>query len=294
MPHEKNALLFALLFAACNTSEEVSTVEIEEPVSGICEYTPAPGQFINSSDAGFPDTPIRTAEEAADYAEQRLGQNLYVSLGGWGGYLVAEFAEPVPNTGGYDLYVIGNHFNGSSEPGIVWVAQKEDGAPGTWYQLRGSEYDNAETLLDYEVTYTSPTEAGGAVAWSDNRGCTGTIDCIGVHPQPSYVPAWVTSLTYRGTRLRDNVYYDEDSGKYIMQPFSWGYADNYSTIDRLGMKNRFRIADAVDERGEAAHLEQIDYIKVQTGVNAKAGNNVGEISTEVCGIGCYRTVTRTE
>ena len=55
-----------------------------------------------------------------------------------------------------------------------------------------------------------------------------------------------------------------------------------------------RKADPVDERGEAVHLPQIDYIRIQTGVNTKAGNNVGEISTEVCGVGCYRTVTRTE
>ena len=60
-----------------------------------------------------------------------------------------------------------------------------------------------------------------------------------------------------------------------MQAFAWGYADNYSSIDRLGTKNRFRIADAVDERGEAVHLPQIDYIRIQTGVNAKAGNSVG-------------------
>ena len=287
-------LLFLLALAACNTDKETSTVEIEDPASRIYEYTPAPGQFINSPDAGFPGTPITTPGEAVAYASERLAEGLYVSLGGWGGYLVAEFDEPVANTGGYDLYVIGNTFDGSSEPGIVWVAQRVQGAPGTWYQLRGSEYDNAETLHDYEITYTAPAQAGEAVAWSDNRGQQGTIDRIGVHTRESYVPAWVASLTYRGTRLRDNVRYDEASGKYIMQPFSWGYADNYSMIDRLGMKNRFRIADAVDERGEAVHLPQIDYIRIQTGVNTKAGNNVGAISTEVCGVGCYRTVTRTE
>ena len=287
-------LLFSLALAACNSGKETSTVEIEEPASGIYEYTPAPGQFINSSHAGFPATPITTPEEAAAYASQRLVQNFYVSLGGWGGYLIAEFDRPVPNTGGYDLYVIGNTFDGSSEPGIVWVAQREQGAPGTWYQLRGSEYDNAETLHDYEITYTAPAQSGEPVAWSDNYGHTGTIDRIGVHTQESYVPAWVASLTYRGTRLRENVHYDEASGKYVMQAFAWGYADNYSSIDRLGTKNRFRIADAVDERGEAVHLPQIDYIRIQTGVNAKAGNSVGEISTEVCGVGCFRTVTRTE
>ena len=57
------------------------------------------------------------------------------------------------------------------------------------------------------------------------------------------------------------------------------------------MTNRLRISDAVTADGSPANLQQIDFIKVQTGVNAKAPL-IGEISTEVCGIGCYRTVTK--
>ena len=45
--------------------------------------------------------------------------------------------------------------------------------------------------------------------------------------------------------------------------------------------------------GEPANLTQVDFIKVQTGVN-DARPLIGEISTEVCGIGCFRTVTRKE
>lgn len=40
-----------------------------------------------------------------------------------------------------------------------------------------------------------------------------------------------------------------------------------------------------------ANLAQVDFIMVQTGVNAKAPL-IGEVSTEVSGIGCYRTVTK--
>lgn len=112
-------LLLAAAAAACNTSEKTSTVEVEEPASAVTEYTPAPGQFINSTDAGFGDRTITTPEEAVAYAEERLSRGLYVSLGGWGGYIVTEFDEPVANTGGYDLYVTGNAFDGSSEPGVV-------------------------------------------------------------------------------------------------------------------------------------------------------------------------------
>ena len=98
----------------------------------------------------------------------------------------------------------GNAFDGSSEPGVVWVAVRENGAPGTWYRLRGSEDDNDETLYDYEATYAPSDEEGIAAEWHDNRDGKGTIDRIGVHSQASYVPAWVPSLTYRGVRLPDN------------------------------------------------------------------------------------------
>lgn len=43
--------------------------------------------------------------------------------------------------------------------------------------------------------------------------------------------------------------------------------------------------------GAPANLAQVDFIMVQTGVNAKAPL-IGEVSTEVSGIGCYRTVTK--
>ena len=48
------------------------------------------------------------------------------------------------------------------------------------------------------------------------------------------------------------------------------------------VKNYFRISDAVNPDGSAANLSHIDFIKVQTGVNAKAGW-LGENSTEVFG-----------
>lgn len=283
--------LAALLFAACNTSEETTTTEVQEPVATILEYTPAPGQFINGTMAGFDNV----GSEAASlrYATGRLASNNWVSLGGWGGRIVAAFAEPVPNTGGYDLYVKGNQFDTSSEPGVVWVAQDVDGdgAPNdTWYELRGSDYDNAETIRGYEITYTRPAEADGAVAWRDNAGGSGTIDRMKEHTQ-AYYPAWVADdeMTFTGTRLPDNI--GKEGEKWTMEAFAWGYADNYSSTDRTGTTNRFRISDAVTADGARANLTQIDFIMVQTGVNAKAPL-IGEVSTEVCGIGCYRTVTK--
>lgn len=302
----KHGAWLLIATTACNSSETITTVREEFPTSKVLEYTPAPGQFINSTLAGFPQEPITTPEAAAAYASARLTRGGesdsgtetvtygFVSLGGWGGYIILGFDEPVPNSGGaeYDLYVTGNSFNGSSEPGIVSVAQDTngDGSPAgeTWYELKGSE--EARVTRGYEVTYTAQED--GSVAWTDYRGGSGTIERT-IHTQ-SYIPAWVGELTYTGTRLPDNVVPDEQTGIYDMQSFAWGYADNSSTIDGAGSKNRFRIANAVDGEGNPVDLRQIDFIRIQTGVNCTAGNGVGEISTEVCGVGCYRTVTRTE
>ena len=299
---------FLLLATACNSSETITTVREEIATTNVLEYTPAPGQFINNPQAGFPSTPITTPEEAVAYARARLTKGGtpdseaetvsygYISLGGWGGYIVLGFDKPVENSNGsdYDLYVVGNSFNGSSEPGIVWVAQDADGDGShlgeTWYELKGSEYDNPKTHFGYEATYVEQMD--GTVAWTDNQGGDGTIDRT-IHTQ-SYVPAWVQTLTYTGTCLPKNVKQDPESGIYDMRAFAWGYADNSSTIDGAGTKNRFKIANAVDAQGNPVNLRQIDFIKIQTGVNYKAQGGVGEISTEVCGVGCYRTVTRTE
>ena len=48
------------------------------------------------------------------------------------------------------------------------------------------------------------------------------------------------------------------------------------------VKTYFKIENAVDGNGEPANLAYIDFVKVQTGVNAKAGW-LGENSTEVFG-----------
>lgn len=267
----------------------------------VYEYMPAPGQFINE------DCNAGTMDEATAYAESRLSEGKYVSLGGFGGYIVLGFDHSIENSGDYDFGITGNSYQGSSEPGIVWVMQDEngDGLPNDiWYELKGSEYGKTETINDYEVTYYRPSAPQMPVQWEDNLGNTGTIDYIsGVHTQDYYYPEWVKagSYTLTGTRLAPNT--EESSPNYwINHEYEWGYADNYSPVDRDGITgygvssegnacitsegnastNRFRISDAVTFDGQPARLAYIDFIKICTGVNAKAGW-IGEISTEVCG-----------
>ena len=258
----------------------------------VWEYTPAPGQFIND---GFT---VTTAAEAAAYAESRLKMgNAYVSLGGFGGYIVVGFDHSIENTGGYDFAVGGNSFDTSSEPGIVWVMQDEngDGLPNdTWYELAGSETGLATTIQDYAVTYYRPSARAMDVQWSDNLGNTGCIDYVkSFHRQDFYYPAWIEADKYTlwGTCLEARNYDPSGNGSnWVQPPYDWGYADNCSSVDRLGGSissddvnvNVFKISNAVDFEGKPVELKYIDFVKVQTGVNAKSGW-LGELSTEVFG-----------
>lgn len=251
----------------------------------VYEFLPAPGQFVNENYTAT------TMEEACTYAEGRIAQKAYVSLGGFGGYIIVGFDHSIVNDGDYNIGIKGNAFDGSSEPGIVWVMQDEngDGLPNdTWYELRGSEYGKAETWQDYAVTYYKPSGIQQATAWTDNHGQSGSVDYLGAyHKQDYYYPAWVeeSQYTLRGTRLEARNYDQSGNGTYWLNPsYDWGYADNYSSIDRItnDSYNYFRISDAVTFDGKDANLSYVDFVKVQVGVNTKSGW-IGELSTEVFG-----------
>ena len=299
-----------LIAVACNKNE-VITEQIEDEryrprtessaaeAQEVWEYTPAPGQFINElKTSGFTGEEL-TAEAAVAYAERRMSEGRFVSLGGFGGYIVVGFDHSVDNGGGYDLAVEGNSFDGSSEPGIIWVMQDEngDGEPNdTWYELRGSESGKPTTIQNYSVTYYRPTEPQSPVKWSDSEGAEGEIDYVGAHhSQDYYYPAWIAADSYTliGTRLEARNYDKSGNGTMWVQPaYDWGYADNQSSVDfisRNGAFNMFDIDNAMDAWGNAAELKYIDFVKVQCGVNAKSGH-LGELSTEVFSVVDYKMV----
>ena len=256
----------------------------------VVEYTPAPGQFIGELRTGGFKGEEYSAESATAYAEGRLREGNWVSLGAFGGYIVVGFDHSVENGEGADLAIKGNSFDGSSEPGIVWVMQDENGngmADDTWYELRGSEWGKEETIQEYEVTYYRPSGAGMSVEWYDNLGNSGCVDYLRqFHNQDSYYPQWITtdSYTLRGTRLEARNYDKSGNGSLWVQPaYDWGYTDNNSTIDSKNAVNSLDIANAVDICGEAIELEYIDFVKIQCGVQAKSGW-LGELSTEVCSV----------
>ena len=301
-------LVVAVILSSCNIDDEIAVNLDKEfyraatPSSAInwnkvYEYTPAPGQFINETKTGGFTGEETTAQDAIEYAELRLTKKQFVSLGGFGGYIVVGFDHSVDNGIGYDLAIRGNAFNGSSEPGIVWVMQDEngDGEPNdTWYELAGSETGKAETIRNYSVTYFRPEAPQQPVKWVDCEGNEGEIDYLKVyHRQPYYYPTWIEedSYTLTGTRLEARNYDKSGNGSYWVQPaYDWGYVDNFSGNDYLAEDktlNLFDIANAMDEQSEAVELKYVDFVKVQVACNTKSGG-LGENSTEVFDFIDYR------
>ena len=306
------ASAIALLTTACNT-DDVITEELEDHYRAkteasvavqtkVFEYTPAPGQFINETKTGGFDGTQTTPEAAIEYATKRMKDGTWVSLGGFGGYIVVGFDHSIDNTGGYDFGILGNSFKGSSEPGIIWVMQDKNGnglPDETWYELAGSETGKPETIQNYAVTYYRPTEPQQPVKWTDSEGNSGEIDYLkAYHRQDYYYPLWIKedSYTLTGTCLKARNYDQSGKGTYwVNEEYDWGYADNFSPIDRLtdednanaaANANHFKISDAIDKNGKPANLKYIDFIKVQVGVNTKSGW-LGEVSTEVFGFFDY-------
>ena len=251
----------------------------------VCEFVPAPGQFVNETEYGG-YSGESTHEAACAYAQKRLEKRNFVSLGGFGGYIVVGFDHSVENKGGYDFAIEGNQFEGSSEPGVVWVMQDVNGnglPDEEWYELKGSEYGTPETMQDYAVTYFRPAP-NGATPWRDNKGQQGTIDRNAYHAQAYYYPLWIAegSYTLFGTCLKPRTSQDPATKLWSNGSFGWGYADNVgSDVEGASPKtNRFKISDAVMLDGAPANLQHIDFIKVQTALNVKV-SMLGEASTEV-------------
>lgn len=290
-----------------------ATASSRATASKVFEWVPAPGQFINATDPmGGMTGAETTPEAAAAWAAGRLEKGSTVSLGAWGGYIIVGFDHSIPATddmelavGGnaYSLAVVGNAFlnagsgrGGSNEPGIVYVMQDVNGnglPDDEWYELRGSETGQAATWQDYAVTYYRPAGPKMPVQWTDNRGQSGTVDYLAsIHRQDYYYPAWVTadSYTLRGTRLAARTTQDPATGLWDNLAFPWGYADNVGTdslsggddTDGTGQRNGFLIGNAMYPDRNRIPLLYIDFVKVQTGVQSKAGW-LGENSTEVCG-----------
>jgi hypothetical protein len=280
-------------------------------ISRVYEYRPAPGQFIND----LPEyDPGDTADDMRLKVEECLAYNeqILVSLGGYGGYVVFGFDHMVANVPGeYDFKIIANAFyananpnpdapreGGSCEPGIVLVSYdaNDNHLPDDpWYELAGSEYNAPETIHNYQITYYKPDPNKPPtpdsnhpylndttyIRWTTNGHGDGYLYRNTYHPQPFY-PQWLNEpeLVFTGSKLADNYVDESGIGRYYVQyAYPWGYADNQPNNDR---RSNFNIEWAIDEAGQPVQLPGIHFVKVYTAVNQYCGW-LGETSTEIMG-----------
>lgn len=254
----------------------------------VLEYRPAPTQFMNTDLTAYKEG--YTANEVLKYATECIQKRYSLTLGGFGGYIVLGFHQPIRNVAGeYDFKIYGNAYynmygtdkpGGNAEPGIVFVAKDINGnglPDDEWYELAGSEYNTETETRGYEITYYRPEPENADVRWTDNQGNEGFIFRNGFHTQNSYYPAWITEdkITFQGTRLKDNAI--NENGTWVNYCYAWGYADNHPNNTEA---SNFKIDWAVDTKGNKITLDEIDFVKIYTAVNQYAGQT-GEISTEI-------------
>jgi len=213
-------------------------------------------------------------------------------LGGWGGYIIAGFDHAVNNTNGPDIAVYTQPSVGS-EPGVVYVMAdtNNDGIPndGPWLELKGSEYNNPQTIHNYQVTYFKPGPSG-YVTWKDNQGNSGSlIPGFGTDSWWWSGYADKSSVTFTGEKLPDayeNTSKDPAIEFWLQRTglFQYGYAECYDNIDyNAKLKANFLdISSAVDASGNPVNLTKINFIKVQSSVFQQAGW-LNEVSTEISG-----------
>ena len=239
-------------------------------ITTLIDYLPAPGQKINTS--------IGTIEGA----QTLEGKKGMVTLGGWGGAVSYAFDHTVLNTeDSNDIMVYGNAMNGFAEPGVIWVMQDENAngiADDVWYEIKGSADDLEGTIKNYSVTYTKPDADTDDVPWTDSEGNSGVI-ATNTYNSQAYYPELVTedSYTITGTLLPDSNIDMSNPSWIKSNPFDSGYADNTPGGDEID------IDSAVDSEGNTVNLTGIDFIKIQTGIQANMGW-LGELSTEVTGV----------
>ena len=253
-------------------------------VTKIFDYQYGPGQNATLIPADW---------KGSDFIGQPWTETkTFTSLGGWGGYIIAGFDHTIINGTGADFAVFTQPGAGS-EPGIVYVMNdtNNDGIPndGEWIEIKGSEYNNPETIHDYQVTYYKPVNNGN-VTWKDDHGNKGELI-----PEYGTASWWWSgygdknAVVFTGEKLPDAYYNTSTQAgteNWAVRPglFTFGYAECYFNLDyNNSLKaNMFDISNAVDKTGNKVNLQGITFIKVQSGIFQVAGW-LNEISTEISG-----------
>lgn len=268
----------------------------------VLEYYPAPGQFVNE----IPEYEEGdTYDDILNKAEEYINDQVPVTLGSLGGYVVMKLENPILNIKDkYDFRVMGNAFygagstesakGGSAEPGIIYVMSDDNGnglPDETWYEIAGSVPFGE--MITENITYQRPDreETGeiidgyitnkNYIRWTTGSE-SGYLMKITEHVQ-SYYPLWNNDdmIGFSGVRrLPDNTVYNSATQQYFLKSWEYGYADNHPN-NTDGSK--IKIEWAVDASGKKVNLAKVDFIKIVS-ATLKFNGLMGETSTEVSGI----------
>jgi hypothetical protein len=267
-----------------------------QQIAEVIEYTPAPGQFINTA-SGSPEAALSLTTENGGL----------VSLGGFGGYIILRSSSAIENDPdnpyGVDFTIYGNAMSHWSEPGIVSVMKDENrnGVPDeTWYELAGSDHFFPSTISNYEISYTNPlSEEAADIPWGDNQGANGLLLKNAFQTQPYYpdpsifTRIGVSKCKFEGTHIEPVLDFSNPA-QNVSYKRRFGYADNNNRIDpenplpddpyTPGSENSggdgMDISWAIDSDEKYVELDEIDFIKIYTAANANGGI-LGELSTEI-------------
>ena len=314
---KKKLLLLIVAIVAINSRAQRmdDVAEHSKYIQAVDEYRPAPGQYVNDApeyEEGDTEADmIRKCNESLAGKSPTDQDAHIVALGGWGGYITFHFDHSIANLPGQrDFAVWGNAyqemkhlvFGGMNEAGVVMVSKDVNGnglPDDPWYEISGSCDMDSVGKVDYGYEVTYHKNPMGDIPWTDNRGGSGTIDRNHYHLQ-EYYPQWLPDgLTFRGTRLPNNMYNLSDKVDsswspyyYVLVGFRYGYADNLPNFTDNADATSYNfegcgidISWAVDENRQPVHLDFIDFVRVYTGLNQKCPQPEwwGETSTEFAG-----------
>ncbi len=291
-------------------------------ITKVIELLPAPGQFTNSI---IDPSGLINVSQGSGTSTLPSTQGL-VSLGGFGGYVILGFDQPIKNDPrnpyGVDFTIAGNAFTATvkgvwTEPGAVMVMKdtNKNGLPddGEWYELAGSDYWFKTSRRNIDITYINPKyNKRYTVPFYCSDGINGALLTNQFHQQ-SYFPdpenypsATVDEITFHGTMIRSSL--DKRVPSYIefARCPAFGYADNHSNAKDLtspsnpyyedengAQTDGFDISWAVNSKGEYVELDEIDFVKIYTAGSQNAGW-LGEWSTEISGCGITRPLANYE
>ncbi|MDE7154093.1 MAG: hypothetical protein K2O00_06590 [Muribaculaceae bacterium] len=274
------SLLLLLTLTACDnttTDEPVIDPTLVRVKVKVIDYSPAPGQFINTLPQVNPGTSREDVIAKVEAVFNGSDDAAVITLGAFGGTVTVKTAEPISGT----FQVIGNAIPTQGEPGLISISA--DG--NKWYDIPGENYSKAKRTT---VTYHRPADGASDqdyIRWETADGASGYLSRIPDFHTQNYFPEWENSptMTFTALRLPDNLTFDNKTLQYVLTPMN-GYADCFPNNNNRSLIDPSK---AVDNDGKPAPITSFSYIRVHSSTLQNCGP-LGEASTEVGGFKTFK------